>query len=62
MIKICPSQILDYQVLGRKQSIQQIGYAQPIISSLFYHGEQPLKWKRSLQEEDFGSFFSKNSC
>ena len=53
------SQILDYQVLGRKQSIQQIGYAQPIISSLFYHGEQPLKWKKSLQEEDFGPFFPK---
>ncbi len=53
------SQLLDYQVLGRKLSIQQIGYAQPIISLLFYHGEQPLKWKKSLQEEDFAPFFSK---
>ena len=52
-------QLLDYQVLGRKQSIQQMGYPQPIISVLFYHGEKPLKWKKSLQEEDFGSFFSK---
>ena len=52
-------QLLDYQVLGRKQSIQQMGYPQPIISVLFYHGEKPLKWKKSLQEEDFGPFFSK---
>ena len=53
------SQLLDYQVLGRKLSIQQTGYPQPIIAVLFYHGEQPLKWKKSLQEEDFGPFFSK---
>ena len=53
------SQFLDYQVLGRKHSIQQVGYPQPIIPVLFYHGEQPLKWKKTLQEEDFGSFFSK---
>ena len=53
------SQLLDYQVLGRKQSIQQNGYPQPIISVPFYHGEQPLKWKKSLQEEDFGSLFSR---
>ena len=53
------SQLLDYQVLGRKHSIQQMGYPQPIIAMLFYHGEQPLKWKKSLQEEDFGPFFSK---
>ena len=52
-------QLLDYQVLGRKHSIQQVGYPQPIISVLFYHGEKPLKWKKSLQEEDFGPFFSK---
>ena len=52
-------QVLDYQVLGRKHSIQQKGYPQPIIAVLFYHGEQPLKWKKSLQEEDFGSFFQK---
>ena len=53
------SQLLDYQVLGRKQSIQQNGYPYLIITVLFYHGEQPLKWKKSLQEEDFGSFFSR---
>ena len=53
------SQFLDYQVLGRKQSIQQKGYPEPIVPLLFYHGEQPLKWKKSLQEEDFGPFFSK---
>ncbi|MDE0518009.1 MAG: Rpn family recombination-promoting nuclease/putative transposase, partial [Bdellovibrionales bacterium] len=52
-------QLLDYQVLGRKQSIQETGYPQPIMAVLFYHGEQPLKWKKSLQEEDFKSFFSK---
>ena len=52
-------QLLDYQVLGRKHSIQQVGYPQPIIPVLFWHGEKPLKWKKSLQEEDFGPFFSK---
>ncbi len=53
------SQLLDYQVLGRKHSIQQVGYPQPIITVLFYHGKEPLKWKKSLQEEDFGLYFSK---
>ncbi len=53
------SQLLDYQVLGRKHSIQQVGYPQPIITVLFYHGKEPLKWKKSLQEEDFGECFSK---
>ncbi len=53
------SQFLDYQVLGRKHSIQQVGYPQPIITVLFYHGKEPLKWKKSLQEEDFGLYFSK---
>ncbi len=52
-------QLLDYQVLGRKQSIQETGYPQPIMAVLFYHGEEPLKWKKSLQEEDFGPLFSK---
>ena len=52
-------QLLDYQVLGRKHSIQQVGYPQPIITVLFYHGEQPIKWKKSLQEEDFRPFFSR---
>ena len=53
------SQLLDYQVLIRKHSIQQKGYSQPVISMLFYYGKEPLKWKKSLQEEDFKSFFSK---
>ncbi|MDE0119118.1 MAG: Rpn family recombination-promoting nuclease/putative transposase [Bdellovibrionales bacterium] len=53
------SQLLDYQVLGRKQSIQQVGYPQPIITVLFFHGKEPLKWKKSLQEEDFGPLFSR---
>ena len=53
------SQLLDYQVLDRKHIIQQLGCPQPIIVVLFYHGEQPLKWKKSLQEEDFGSFLFK---
>ena len=52
-------QLLDYQILMRKHSIQQQGYPQPIIPVLFYHGKQPLKWKKSLQEEDFKTFFSK---
>ena len=52
-------QLLDYQILMRKHSIQQKGYPQPIIPVLFYHGKQPLKWKKSLQEEDFKTFFSK---
>jgi len=51
------SQLLDYQVLSRKHSIQQKGYPQPIIPVLFYHGQQPFKWQASLQEEDFKSFF-----
>jgi len=53
------TQLLDYQVFLRKQSIQQVNYARPIIPMFFYHGEKPLKWKKSLQEEDFGSYFSK---
>ena len=52
-------QLLDYQVLLRKLIIQQIGYSQPIIPVLFYHGKEPLRWKKTLQEEDFKSFFSK---
>ena len=52
------SQMLKYQVLIREHIIKQKGYPQPIIPVLFYHGKQPLKWKKSLQEEDFKSFFS----
>ena len=53
------SQLLKYQVLIREHIIKQKGYSQPIIPVLFYHGKQPLKWNKSLQEEDFKSFFSK---
>ncbi len=52
-------QFLDYQVLLRKLIIQQTGYPQPIIPVLFYHGKEPFQWKKTLQEEDFKSFFSK---
>jgi len=52
------SQILKYQVLIREHIIKQKGYSRPIIPVLFYHGKEPLKWEKSLQEEDFKSFFS----
>ena len=52
-------QILRYQVLIREHSIQQNGYPQPVIPVVFYHGKPPLKWEKSLQEEDFKSFFSR---
>ncbi len=44
-------QQLDYQILVRKHTIRQKGYPQPIMPALFYQGKQPLKWKKSLQEE-----------
>ena len=50
---------LDYQVILRKFLIQQLGSAQPIMPVLFYHGQEPFKWKKSLQEEDFKTFFTK---
>ena len=46
-------------MLLRKLLIQQTGQAHPIIPVLFYHGKEPLKWQKSLQEEDFKTFFSK---
>ena len=49
---------MKYQVLIREHSIQQKGYPQPIIPVLFYHGKGAMKWKKSLQEEDFKPFFS----
>ena len=52
-------QSLDYQVLLRKHIIKQRGQAQPITPLLFYHGKQLIRWKKSLQEEDFKDFFSK---
>ena len=36
-----------------------MGYPQPIIPILFYHGETPSKWAKSLQEEDFDTLFPK---
>ena len=53
------SQLLRYQVLIREHSIQQKGYPQPVIPVVFYHGQETLKWKKSLQEEDFKTFFAK---
>ena len=53
------SQLLDYQCAMRRHSIKEMGYAQPIIPVLFYHGEKPSKWRRSLQEEDFDALFPK---
>jgi len=54
------SQLLRYQVLIREHIIQQRGFPQPVIPVVFYHGKEPIKWwKKSLQEEDFKTFFSK---
>ena len=53
------SQLLDYQYAMRRHSIKEMGYPQPIIPVLFYHGEKPSKWRRSLQEEDFDVLFPK---
>ena len=52
-------QLLDYQILIRKHNLQHSGRSMPIIPVLFYHGKQPLKWKKTLQEEDFRGYFSK---
>ena len=52
-------QLLDYLVLIRKYCIRKKGYPQPVIAVLFYHGKQPMKWGKTLQDEDFKSFFSK---
>ena len=53
------NQILDYLFLIRKKCLRETGRVQPVLAIVFYHGRQPLSWKRSLQEEDFGSFFDK---
>ena len=53
------NQLLDYQCAMRRHSIKEVGYPQPIIPVLFYHGETPSKWKKSLQEEDFDTLFPK---
>ena len=52
-------QILNYQILMRKHSIQQTGYPYPIIPVVFYHGKEPMKWAKSFQEESFKDIFSK---
>ena len=43
----------------REHSIQFLGCAMPIASFLFHHGKQPFKWKKTLQEEDFGEYLLK---
>ena len=52
-------QVLGYLFLIRKAFIQQRGSPRPVLAVLFYHGKAPLKWKNSLQEEDFQGFFEK---
>ena len=51
-------QLLKYQILIRDHSIKHLGRPTPVIPVLFYHGKQAMRWKLSLQEEDFGSVFS----
>ena len=46
-------------ILFRKLSLKQWGTIQPTASLLFYHGQKFVKWKNSLQEEDFKGFYSK---
>ena len=53
------SQLLDYQYAMRRHSIKEMGYPQPIIPVLFYHGKKPSQWKKTLQEEDFDVLFPK---
>ena len=53
------SQCLGYQVLMREHHLVQFGCAMPTSCVLFYHGKQPLKWNKTLQEEDFGKNLSK---
>ena len=52
-------QVLDYLILLRKWIIGQTGRPELIIPVLFYHGKGSMKWKDSLQEEDFKDFFNK---
>ena len=52
-------QVLGYLFLIRRALIQQKGSPRPVLAVLFYHGKAPLKWKNSLQEEDFQGFFEK---
>ena len=50
-------QILDYLYYLRKWVIKQIGHAPLIIPILFSHGKKPIKWSKSLQEDDFKDDF-----
>ena len=52
-------QVLDYLILLRKWIIGQTGHPELIIPVLFWHGKGAMKWKDSLQEEDFKDFFNK---
>ena len=52
-------QVLDYLILLRKWIISQTGRPELIIPVLFYHGKGTIKWKDSLQKEDFKHFFNK---
>ena len=53
------NQILKYLYIFRELIIKQTGRAKPVIPTLFFHGKQALKLKKSLQEEDFKDFFNK---
>ena len=53
------NQLLAYQFAMRKHIIKQVGYPQPIIPIVFYHGKEAFKWKKTLQEEDFKELFPK---
>ena len=50
-------QILNYIILLRKWVMKLTGRPPLIIPVLFYHGKQPLKWAKSLQEEEFKQDF-----
>ena len=52
------SQLLRYQVLMREHHIQHLGFAMPVLSVLFFHGKEPIKWGKTLQEADFSENLS----
>ncbi|MCZ0931789.1 MAG: Rpn family recombination-promoting nuclease/putative transposase [Oligoflexia bacterium] len=52
-------QMLKYLYLIRELIIRQTGRAKPVIPAMFFHGKQPLKLKKTLQEEDFKDFLFK---
>ena len=53
--------MLRYLFAMREFLFQQTGKIHPIIPVLFYHGKEPFKRKKSLQEDDFKDFFTKMS-